>query len=88
MKEEKTDMFLLTPLIFNNSQVKDEVTGAYTITISLKEMEKFETNEELEDFLMYNYDEVFFVKEADISAVRYKFYFDKLREIELKKAWQ
>ena len=84
-KEEKQDMFMLMPLIINSPHIKEEVHGAYTISFPLSEMKKFETDEELNDFLFYHYYELFHVNEPEIEEARLQFYFDKMAEIVLTK---
>ena len=82
-KEEKTEMFMLTPLIFNSPYIKEEMSGAYTISIPLSEMKKFETSKELENFLFYHYYELFYVNEIEIEEARMNFYYKKMEEKDL-----
>jgi hypothetical protein len=84
-KREKTEAFMFTPLIFNLPNIKEEVYGAYTISIPLSEMKKFETEEELNNFLFYHYNELFYVKEPEIEEARIQFYYDKIFEKKLLK---
>ena len=84
-KKEKTDMFLLTPLYFNLPNVNESIEGSYTISISPKEIEKFDSQEDFFEFLMANYEDLFFVKDSEESEARYAFYFNKKEEFEMTK---
>lgn len=78
-------MFLLTPVIFNQSFMTDSVEGAYTLTIPIKEMSKFKTQDDLHDFLMYHYNDLFFVQNSEMNEMKYEFYFQKKAELEMQQ---
>ena len=86
MKEEKTDTFLLLPLIFNHPSIDEKIEGVYTITIPLSELNAFNKSDfDFHDWLMVQYNELYFVQDKETSNARYSYYIGKMFEQKLLK---
>ena len=84
MKEEKTDTFLLLPLIFNHPSINEKVEGVYTITLPLTEIKSFQESDfDFNDWLMFQYNELYFVQDKEISSARYSYFLGKMFEQKL-----
>ena len=78
-------MFLLTPTYFNSKLMKHDTENIYTVTFPVEEMNKFETSKDLDDFLYYHYDNIFFQKEIRKTTMLFELYFQKKTEETLTK---
>jgi len=78
--KEPIEMFLLTPAYFNSKLMKHNTENIYTVSFPLEEMDKFESQDDINDFLFHHYDEIFFQEEGYLTEKIYELYFQKKAE--------
>ena len=79
-EDEPVKMFLLMPTHFNAPYMLDKHNEFYTVSIPVSEMKKFESQNELDEFLMDRYSEIFFGYKSQQTENEYIYYMNKKAE--------
>lgn len=77
-------MFLLMPSISNSPHVKLDNVGTCTLSIPMSEMGRFESQDDLDNFLFSHYSDLFFNDYYEETTMRYEFFMNKIRYEKMK----
>jgi len=82
--KEPVEMFILAPAYFNVPYMKYSMEGAFTVTLPIKEMKKFETQSDINNFLFLQYNNAFFENEIRKTELLFEFFFQRKNEYLIK----
>ena len=78
--KEPVEMFILAPAYFNVPYMKYSMEGAFTVTLPIEEMDKFETQKDIDNFLFFHYNNAFFEEEMGNVELQFEVYFQRKAE--------
>lgn len=78
--KEPVEMFILAPAYFNVPYMNYSMEGAFTVTLPVEEMKKFQTQKEVDDFLFFHYSNTFHGDEMENVTLQFEYYFQKKAE--------